>query len=182
MAEIYTDGLDIEPTDIAPDGAPAEDMTEEAYEPTDRAVESDEPVSEFAEGEFEDGEAHGGEEDNADADDATQGDYAALAEDDLMKLRREFPQARELRSIAELDNPVRFAELRELGLSPKEAYLATQKPRAHRDNRSHLVGSMPSVRGGGAPTMTRSELYSAREIFSGMSDSEIQSLYKRVSK
>ena len=41
MAEIYTDGLDIEPTDIVLGGAPAEDMTEEAYEPKDSNPESD---------------------------------------------------------------------------------------------------------------------------------------------
>lgn len=112
----------------------------------------------------------------------TLADYEALAEKDIEELRREFHEARELRSITELDNPVRFAELREMGLSPREAYLATQKTKARHDNRSHLVGSMPSVRGGRAASMTQSELYQAREIFSGMSDTEIQALYKKVSK
>lgn len=119
---------------------------------------------------------------DAQGSDAGAVDYEALAESDMAELRREFHEARGIRSIAELDNPVRFAELRELGLSPREAYLATQKTRARRDNRSHLVGSMPSVRGGGAAQMTRNELYQAREIFSGMSDTEIQALYKKVSK
>ena len=108
-------------------------------------------------------------------------DYESLAEDDLAAIRREFREARELSSLTELDDPVRFAELRELGLTPKEAYLATRKPK-RADNRSHLSGAAP--RGAGSPrtAMTQGELLRAREIFSGMSDREIQSLYKRVSR
>ena len=116
------------------------------------------------------------------ADEQADTDYRALAEEDLTELKREFYEARGLHSIAELDNPVRFAELRELGLSPKEAYLATQRGSSRADNRRHLRGSIPISAGGVGAAMTRRELNSAREIFSGMSDTEIQSLYKRVIK
>ena len=109
-------------------------------------------------------------------------DYEAMANADLGELKREFYEARSLSSIAELDNPVRFAELRELGLSPKEAYLATQRPKSRTDNRSHLVGSAPISAAHSGVSMTRGELQRARELFSGMSDGEIQELYKRVAK
>lgn len=119
--------------------------------------------------------------DNEDGADGEDTDFEALAASDLIEIRREFHEARALSSLAELDNPVRFAELRELGLSAREAYLATQK-RRRTDNRSHLSGVAP--RSASAPTrsMTASELSRARDLFSGMSDSEIQSLYKRVSR
>lgn len=153
---------------------------------TDAAVEEYGEDTEYSPDTPEDTEGEPAEREDTDLGEQSKDegavDYEALAESDMAELRREFHEARGLRSIAELDNPVRFAELRELGLSPREAYLATQKTRARRDNRSHLVGSMPSVRGGSAAQMTRNELYQAREIFSGMSDTEIQALYKKVSK
>ena len=107
-------------------------------------------------------------------------DYEALEAEDLAALRREFYEARGIRSIAELDDPVRFAELRELGLSPREAYLATKKVR-RQDNRQHLRGATPKSAAGVHSGMTSAELSKARELFSGMSDTEIQRLYKRVS-
>ena len=107
-------------------------------------------------------------------------DYARLAAEDLEAIRREFREARELTSLTDLDDPVRFAELRELGLTPREAYLATRKPKKP-DNRSHLSGAAPRSAGSVGSGMTQNELLRARELFSGMSDREIQSLYKRVS-
>lgn len=118
----------------------------------------------------------------AEADGDFAEDYGAVAKRDLDELRSEFYEARELSSITELDNPVRFAELRELGLSPREAYLATQKTKKRTDNRSHLIGAAPRGAARGGSDMSHSELMRAREIFSGMSDAEIQLLYKRVTK
>ncbi len=121
--------------------------------------------------------------DGTEADSArSDADYAALAEADLQSLKKEFYEARSLGSIAELDNPTRFAELRELGLTPREAYLATQRAKRAPDNKGHLHGTLPKSIGSPGLSMSRTELHNAREIFSGMSDSEIQSLYKRVSK
>ena len=122
------------------------------------------------------------EETTEDGEIAKGGDafYERLAMEDLLALKREFHEAKELNSLSELDDPVRFAELRELGLTPREAYLATKRTR-HQDNRRHLSGAAP--RGAGSPrgAMTQSELLRARELFSGMSDKDIQSLFKRVS-
>ena len=107
-------------------------------------------------------------------------DYAAIAESDLKELKMQFPELYDIEDLTELDNPVRYAGLRDLGLTPKEAYLATSTRQRRTDNRSHLSSAMP--RGAGAPRggISREELYRARELFEGMSDAEIQALYRRV--
>ncbi len=122
-------------------------------------------------------------------DDASDGedggntiDYEALIQEDLKILKGEFPELSEITHITELHNPMRYAALRDLGLTPKEAYLATSERPKARDNRSHLSPAAP--RRAGTPTggMTRVELERARELFSGMNDAEIQALYRRVAR
>lgn len=112
--------------------------------------------------------------------DETSIDYAAIAEEDLRILKEEFPELYSASDITELDDPLRYAALRDLGLSPREAYLATAKPK-RRDSRSHLI-SVGSVRASHGTVMTDAELCAAREIFSDIPDSEIRRLYKRVTK
>ena len=106
-------------------------------------------------------------------------DYGALAERDLNELKREFPELRSLEHVSGLDNPLRYAALRDLGLTPREAYLATAK-RPRPDSRAHLSAAMP--RGAGSPGggMTSRQLAEARELFSDLGESEIRSLYKKV--
>ena len=107
-------------------------------------------------------------------------DYEAVVKEDLKILREEFSELSEIADICELNNPLRYAALRDLGLSPAEAYLATAK-RAKKDNRSHLVATKTvSLEKNGA--MSDADLASAREIFSDISDREIRKLYKRVTK
>ncbi len=109
-------------------------------------------------------------------------DYQKMMEDDLAALRAEFPELMTISHIAELDNPMRYAELRDLGLSAKEAYLATSRPKPTRDNRAHLSSAAPKAAGVPGLGMSRGELERARELFSGMNDQEIQALYRKVSK
>ena len=99
--------------------------------------------------------------------------------DDFEELCREFPELKE-NNAEELYNTQRYEQLRALGLTPKEAYLATAKLRVKTDNRSHLSSAVP--RGAKSPSgkMTASELRAARELFSDASDQEIIRLYKRV--
>ena len=110
-------------------------------------------------------------------------DYAALMEEDLLALRREIPSLSGLGSVLELDDPTRYAALRELGLSPREAYYATARradpPPPSYDNRSHLRPSVGKVAQGGA-TMTASELHAARALFGDLSDAALHSLYRRA--
>ena len=109
-------------------------------------------------------------------------DYAELEKNDLAELSAIFPALRTKTSIAELDNPLRYAALRDLGLSPKEAYLATTEPIQREDNRSHLTSSVPHGAGSGSSAMSPRELDAARELFSGLSDREIRKLYNKVTK
>ncbi len=109
-------------------------------------------------------------------------DVGEIIERELNELRREFPELKDIRDITELENPMRYAALRDLGLTAREAYLATSERRARRDNRSHLSPAAPKRAGSPTGGMSREELLYAREIFSGMNDAEIQSLYRRVAK
>ena len=105
-------------------------------------------------------------------------DYAAVVEEDIKRLRAEFSELRELSDICELDNPLRYAALRDLGLTPAEAYLATAK-KAKKDNRAHLYATR-TVAKVSQNTMTEAEMTAARELFSDISDAQIRRLYKRV--
>ena len=109
-------------------------------------------------------------------------DYGEVERQDLEELRIAFPNLKDVRSITELNNPLRYAALRDLGLTPKEAYLATNEPIHRYDTRSHLRSSVP--RGVSTPSsiLPAHELEAARELFSDLSDREIQKLYKKVSK
>ena len=109
-------------------------------------------------------------------------DYARIAEEDMKELSALFPELIGKRSVAELDNPLRYAALRDLGLTPKEAYLATSEPKRKRDTRSHLTSAVPHGAGGGGSAMSARELDMARELFSGLSDREIRKLYNKVTK
>ena len=109
-------------------------------------------------------------------------DYGEIERQDLEELRIAFPHLKDVKSITELSNPLRYAALRDLGLTPKEAYLATNEPIHRYDTRSHLRSSVP--RGASTPSgvLPAHELEAARELFSDLSDREIQKLYKKVSK
>ena len=109
-------------------------------------------------------------------------DYALLAKEDLAALKAEFPELAAISDITELENPLRYAALRDLGLSAEEAYLATSKRRTRSDNRSHLYGGIPKTAKSPLGTMSEKELIGAREIFSDLSDSEIRNLYKKVTQ
>lgn len=109
-------------------------------------------------------------------------DYAALAKEDMRELIAAFPHLEGKKSIAELDNPLRYAALRDLGLTPREAFLATSAPVIKYDNRSHLSGAVPRRAGSASDMLGAGELMAARELFADLSDREIQKLYKKVSR
>lgn len=108
-------------------------------------------------------------------------DYAALAAEDLAALKAEFPALRQLTSLAALSDPVRYAELREMGLSPKEAYLATGgTARRASDNRAHLMSAVPRQGALAANLPTAEQMAEARRLFSNLSDAQIHRLYQKV--
>ena len=109
-------------------------------------------------------------------------DYAKMAEQDLLELRRLSPRFAELGSLAELPSASRFGELRELGLSVSEALGALGLLDAPHDTRSHLRASVPRRLGDVGTRMTPSELASAKRLFPRLSEREITRLYRRVSQ
>ncbi len=115
------------------------------------------------------------------ADQEPSKDYAAVVAADIAELSQEFVELKNLSDITELENPLRYAALRDLGLSAAEAYLATTKNRHKADNRSHLFG-MPMVSSVPSDSMPDRELEAAREIFADISDSQIRKLYKKVTR
>ena len=104
-------------------------------------------------------------------------DYTA----DLSAICELFPEILGSDAIGAVRSP-RYAELRELGLTPSEAYLATGRKSARQDNRSHLVTSVPKGSGAPAGGMTDRELIEARRLFGDLSDSEIKKLFNKVTK
>lgn len=122
-----------------------------------------------------------GESDDADA--TGEGvDYAALAARDLGEIKRLAPALAGLSHLAELPNALRYAALRDAGLSVEEAlhaachaYLA---PRAA-DNRAHLRSAVPIGAAGTPSRMTAAEMREARELFGDLTEGEIERLYAR---
>jgi hypothetical protein len=107
--------------------------------------------------------------------------YEQIAKNDLAELKALFPALSNLTSITQLENPLRYAALRDLGLSAKEAYLATTEIRTpYYDNRAHLSSAVPGMASAAKDDMTSAQLADARMIFHDLSDREIQRLYKKV--
>ena len=98
-------------------------------------------------------------------------------ENDLAELASEFPEA-----IGEEMLTGRYSELRALGLTPAEAYLASVRRTPKFDSRSHLKTSVPRAVKSPGGAMPRRELLEARELFSGLSDRQIEDLYRKVTK
>ena len=77
---------------------------------------------------------------------------------------------------------MRYAALRDLGLSPAEAYILTSRRRMGYDNRSHLTSGVPTAARSPHRGLSSRELLEMRSIFGDMSDAEIHNLYKKVTK
>ncbi len=107
--------------------------------------------------------------------------YEGLMKSDIAELRAEFPELASLTDIRELAAPIRYAELRDLGLTAAEAYLLTAR-RSRGDTRGHLSPAFKVGASSPLGSMTRAELSAARDLFPGLSDSEIQRLYRNATK
>ena len=121
---------------------------------------------------------------NADADSQkAENDnyYEELLVSDMNELSDEFAENGRIK-ITDLKNPLRYGALRDLGLTPKEAYLASGGRKERTDNRSHLSSSVPRKTAAEFSEIPRAELDAARELFSDISDSEIRNLYRKVTQ
>lgn len=108
-------------------------------------------------------------------------DYEALVTADMDELSKEFSGGEPIK-ISDLKNPVRYGALRDLGLTPKEAYLASGGKLERFDNRSHLASSVPRNVTNKFSEIPRAHLDMARDIFSELSDGEIRALYRKVTQ
>ena len=108
-------------------------------------------------------------------------DYGELLKTDMQEIAAEFSPHESIK-ITDLKNPVRYGALRDLGLTPKEAYLASGGRKETADNRSHLFSSVPRAVSSSFSEIPRAELDAARDLFADMSDSEIRNLYKKVTQ
>ena len=112
---------------------------------------------------------------------AEEADYETVARADLDALKAQFPALSALTSLAELPDPARYGELRELGLTPREAYLAIGgAPKRKSDNRSHLFSSVPRTSAHGRDLPTSEQMAEARRLFTDLNDAQIHRLYKKV--
>lgn len=102
-------------------------------------------------------------------------------EEELLTLAESFPEILSSENPRDIMNLDRYTELRRLGLTEREAYLATRSARTREDNRAHLSPTVTREARGPHSAMPEGELRAARELFFGMSDAEIRRLYKRVS-
>ena len=105
--------------------------------------------------------------------------HAEAFERDLRDLLSEFPELRS--ALRGGVSTKRYAELRALGLTVREAYLAASAPRG-RDNRAHIVSGVPSGARSPELGMSSVEMELARSIFHGLSENEIKRLYSQVTK
>lgn len=106
-------------------------------------------------------------------------DYERRAREDLEEIHRLFPLSRSITHISGLENAERFAYLRDLGLTVREAITLTNASlTAERGYSGHMTSSVP--RRSSASEIDRRELESARDIFPSLPDGEILRLWRRV--
>ena len=107
-------------------------------------------------------------------------DYEQLALEDLAEIKRLDPSYAPASHLGELPFARHFAELRDLGLSVKEA-LAAAAPRFEKaDAKAHLRAMAP--RGARVPegSLDREGMKEAKLLFGNLTDAEINALYRRV--
>lgn len=104
---------------------------------------------------------------------------ASTFENDLRVLISEFP---ELRSAVRGGISIkRYGELRSLGLTVREAYLAASAP-GGRDNRAHMISGVPTGARSPELGMNSRQMEIARGLFHDLSEQEIKRLYAAVTK
>ncbi len=113
--------------------------------------------------------------------------------DDLAAVHAAFPSTKKYASVEEFPNFKRFAELRDSGSTPKEAYIASHsddvsesaaasaRQRSLNDTKNHLSSVVPRRAKDSSIVMPKSELARWRDLFPEKSDKEIIDLYKKTS-
>ena len=112
--------------------------------------------------------------------------------EDIAQLHAEFPETKDITKLEQIPNVKRFAELRDAGLSAREAYVAANID-AQRDHiaksvrqqninasKSHLTSNVPKSSRDTSIKISRAEMDQLRDLFADMSDKEIIALYKKT--
>ena len=109
---------------------------------------------------------------------------------DLAEVQAAYPDAKAYASVKDFPNFKEFGRLRDLGLSPKQAYIASHpdavrqnvaaatRQQSLNDTKKHLKSAVSKSSRDNTITMTKRELAECRDLFPGMSDREIMKLYR----
>lgn len=180
------------------DDADVEDADEQDGADSDAAPPDegeDAPDEQSSDPDEENGAEGEGSGDGEKAEDGSNGsfpDYDAMAKQDLEAITRAFPGIG-ITDLRRIDNPGRYGALREMGLTPEEAFRATNgnrisahaaaSARARSDGKAHIRGDMPAKQASAESfSLTATQLRDYRELFPGKSDKEITELVRSVSK
>ena len=112
---------------------------------------------------------------------------------DLAEIHAAYPETKAYKSVREFPQLERFAQLRDAGLSAKEAYIASHpdsvrasvataaRQQARNEGKSHLHSSVPKGARDRSVVISKKQLAEYRELFPEKSDKEIIALYKQAS-
>lgn len=121
-------------------------------------------------------------------------EFERMAAADLRDIHAAYPETRQYDSIRKIPNVKRFGQLRDLGLSAKEAYIAANpdavresvaaaaKSEVHSSGKEHQRSAVPKGSRGNTVTMTRRELAEWKEMFPNLTNKEIAKLYRDTAK
>jgi hypothetical protein len=175
---------DVDDEDVD-DAAEDSDDAEGAEDGTDA-----ESGAEGNEADTDDGGEDGGQpagEEQKDAPDAN----ALKADGDVADINKAFPGLG-IKTLAGLKNLRRYGELREMGISPVEAFCATNAEMLQKSaeqigagkatGKAHLQSVAKKTGARAASQMTNAERRAAREMFDEMSDADLEKLYARATR
>lgn len=112
--------------------------------------------------------------------------------DDIAALRSEFPEMKDVTKLEQIPNARRFAELRDAGLTAREAYVAANinaqrdiiansaRQAATNASKDHLVSNVPKASRDTSVKISRADMEQLRDLFPDKSDKEIIALYRKT--
>lgn len=117
---------------------------------------------------------------------------ARMAASDMNELHSIFPETKTISKFEEIPNCRRYAQLRDLGLSVKEAYSAANpearteaitnsvKQQTINASKSHLKSNVPIASKDTSIKISRADMEQMRDLFPDKSDKELVALYKKT--
>lgn len=115
-----------------------------------------------------------------------------MAAADINELHSMFPETKDIAKLEDIPNCLRYAQLRDMGLTVKEAYSAANpdgrreavanavKQQTINASKSHLKSNVPIASKDASVKISRAEMNQMREMFPEKSDKELIALYKKT--